>query len=544
MKLRSAAWALSTIVALAACGADDTAIDAGTSNVTAKTGGQVELFRSAKDGQFYFRLKAKNGEIILQSEGYKARASAERAILSVEHSGQHFGAFELLPASSNPEGRSRGQWYFNLLAPNGQVIGTSEIYSSKSSAKRGRSTVMGYAAGDPRIDDWADQCGADLFRGNDDQLYFSLRAANGQRVLASEGYSSEAAAKNGIASVLENGLEQARFELKESSDGGFYFNLRAGNHQVVGTSEIYSSKSAAVAGMSVVQNLARAQAQCLAGFTDDGDSVTNLVCEGGWGHPLLGDISEDMESFISESLEVNFDNFQAVLEPGSLAERQIRWAANHNSGTDFDADMAEVMDTADEATFWIHQLEIGEARYTWVKYYGGENESGVVFAGGTDRAVVRISDEDLQNCDVAPQDVLQHGDECSAEDQCGEGLLCSGLTVGYAECRPASMSGTFSSSSTTLDVAGLTTVPEDVIVTLDIDHPSPEDLTVALHQPGGGYEVLWDRQADPPNKVSAGWGIERDNMVNGTWTLEITDHVSAGTSALNSWSMFVSSRWD
>ena len=87
-------------------------------------------------------------------------------------------------------------------------------------------------------------------------------------------------------------------------------------------------------------------------------------------------------------------------------------------------------------------------------------------------------------------------------------------------------------------------MPEDVIVTLDIDHPRPQDLTVALHQPGGGYEVLWEGEADPDAKVSAGWGIERDNMVNGSWTLEVIDNVSGQTGTLNGWSMFITSRWD
>lgn len=545
MKLRISALCLPLL--FAAC-ADDT-VDSGSANVTAKQGGQFELYESRADGQLYFRLKAKNGEIILASEGYRARAGVERGILSTLRNGVQADAYQLLPASG-------GGWYFNLRAANGQVVGTSEVYSSKQAAKKGRSTVMGYLAGGPRIDDWANQCGANLFRGADDRLYFNLLAANGQVVLSSQGYQSEAGAKKGIASALSNGVDAAAYQLKPSSDGGYYFTVRAGNNEVVGQSEVYSSKSAAETGKQVVMNVARAQADCVAGWNDDGDADTGLVCEGDWGHPLLGDVSYELADFVTSTVEVTLDNFESTIEPNSLTERQIRWAANHNGGIDFGADFEEVMQSVDEDTFYIKQVAIGTAEYTWVKYYAGDTEVGIVFADGTDRAIVRISDGDIQNCDIASDDVLQHGDECGAADECAPGLFCSGLTVGYSECRPNHMAGSFastagssiaddaSSTENSIDVAGLASVPEDVIVTLDIDHPRPQDLTVALHQPGGGYEVLWDGETDPKSKLSAGWGIERDNMVNGTWTLEIIDNVSGEAGTLNGWSLYLSSRWD
>jgi len=324
---------------------------------------------------------------------------------------------------------------------------------------------------------------------------------------------------------------------------------------VVGTSEVYSSKQAVETGVRVVMNLAHAQDKCIADWADDGDAKTPLVCSGDWGHPLLGDITYDLENFVTKTTEVSLYDFEQVLEPNSIEERQIRYAASHNGGVDLAEDFEVVMQYPDEETLWLKELEVGEAHYTWVKFYAGDNESGMLFAEGTDRPVVRVSDGDLQNCDVAPEDVLQHGDECSEADQCGAGLLCSGLTVAYAECRPTDMAGTFASdtsfdivegseTSSSIEVDGLATVPEDVIVTLDIDHPNPADLTVALHQPGGGYEVLWDSEADPKTKISAGWGIERDNEVNGTWTLEIIDNVTGETGELNGWSMFITSRWD
>ena len=73
------------------------------------------------------------------------------------------------------------------------------------------------------------------------EYQFNLKATNGQVILASEGYTTLAACKNGIESVKKNSQEDARFERKEAKDGSPYFNLKASNGQIIGKSEMYSS---------------------------------------------------------------------------------------------------------------------------------------------------------------------------------------------------------------------------------------------------------------------------------------------------------------
>jgi uncharacterized protein YegP (UPF0339 family) len=85
----------------------------------------------------------------------------------------------------------------------------------------------------------------EIFVGADDQFYFQLLAGNGEKVLRSEGYTSLSGAKNGVDSVINNGKLDERYRLLEAVNGEFYFNLVAGNYQVVGTSETYMSKSGA-----------------------------------------------------------------------------------------------------------------------------------------------------------------------------------------------------------------------------------------------------------------------------------------------------------
>lgn len=86
------------------------------------------------------------------------------------------------------------------------------------------------------------------------EFQFNLKAANGQIILTSEGYSSRAACDNGIASVRKNSTDLARFESLESSNGKYYFNLKASNGQVIGTSQMYESAEGRANGIASVQS--------------------------------------------------------------------------------------------------------------------------------------------------------------------------------------------------------------------------------------------------------------------------------------------------
>ena len=85
------------------------------------------------------------------------------------------------------------------------------------------------------------------------EFQFNLKAGNGQVILTSEGYTTLAACKNGIESVKKNSQEDARFERKEAKDGSPFFNLKATNGQVIGKSEMYSSTAACENGIESVK---------------------------------------------------------------------------------------------------------------------------------------------------------------------------------------------------------------------------------------------------------------------------------------------------
>ena len=86
-------------------------------------------------------------------------------------------------------------------------------------------------------------------------IKFDLKAGNGQVILTSEVYTTKAACLNGIESVKKNSQEASRFEKLESKNDKPYFNLKATNGQVIGTSELYESVAARDNGIeSVMKN--------------------------------------------------------------------------------------------------------------------------------------------------------------------------------------------------------------------------------------------------------------------------------------------------
>ena len=85
------------------------------------------------------------------------------------------------------------------------------------------------------------------------EFQFNLKADNGQVILASEGYASKNSCTNGIESVRKNAADDARFERLTAKNGKFYFNLKASNGQVIGSSEMYESESGRDNGIDSVK---------------------------------------------------------------------------------------------------------------------------------------------------------------------------------------------------------------------------------------------------------------------------------------------------
>ncbi|WP_299548223.1 YegP family protein [Seonamhaeicola sp.] len=93
----------------------------------------------------------------------------------------------------------------------------------------------------------------EIYKDKKGEFRFRLKAGNGQTILASEGYAAKSGCNNGIESVKKNAPDDTRYDRLESKSGKPYFNLKAGNSQVIGTSEMYSSSSAMENGIASVK---------------------------------------------------------------------------------------------------------------------------------------------------------------------------------------------------------------------------------------------------------------------------------------------------
>lgn len=109
-----------------------------SSGVAVQGDTHFETFKGL-DGKYYFHLKANNGQIVLQSQGYTTKASATNGIASVKTNGANLARFEVRAAAD-------GQSYFVLKAGNGAVIGRSEMYVSNSNAQAGITAVYNLVA--------------------------------------------------------------------------------------------------------------------------------------------------------------------------------------------------------------------------------------------------------------------------------------------------------------------------------------------------------------------------------------------------------------
>ena len=109
---------------------------------------------------------------------------------------------------------------FNLKASNGEVIATSEVYTSEAGCRKGVASVIKNApvanvedqtvegfvpAKHPKFEIYADKAG---------EFRFRLKASNGEIIAVSEGYKAMASCVNGIESVRKNAAE-GKIEVEE-----------------------------------------------------------------------------------------------------------------------------------------------------------------------------------------------------------------------------------------------------------------------------------------------------------------------------------------
>jgi uncharacterized protein len=94
----------------------------------------------------------------------------------------------------------------------------------------------------------------ELSKASDGQFRFVLKGDHAQTLLVSELYRAKESAQSGIVSVQKNCVSDGHYEKKVATNGKFFFNLKAANNQVIGTSQMYASEQEREAGIAAAKS--------------------------------------------------------------------------------------------------------------------------------------------------------------------------------------------------------------------------------------------------------------------------------------------------
>ncbi|HBG65715.1 MAG TPA: hypothetical protein DDW78_04530 [Treponema sp.] len=107
------------------------------------------------------------------------------------------------------EKAKNGGFKFNLVAANGEIIATSQVYTTKTACKKGIACVQNIAecdVEDQTVEGYEElkKPKFELYQDNRQEYRFRLISRNGKNIVWGEGYTTIAACKNGIKSIKKN----------------------------------------------------------------------------------------------------------------------------------------------------------------------------------------------------------------------------------------------------------------------------------------------------------------------------------------------------
>ena len=217
------------------------------------------------------------------------------------------------------------------------------------------------------------------------QYYFNLVNAEDKVILKSETYTTLKACENGLASVKKNAPEADRYTLEQSENGQFHFNLKAANHQVIGSSLMHESEEAANACIELIKNEAA-----------DAEVVSEVE--------------------VKEVKEVKETKAKTSVLNASVKPEDFDWDAFEGGDYYGGADKKAIDEAYDKTLSKVVENEVVEGEVTAVN-----KREVVVTIGGKSEGVISVS-EFRYNPDLKVGDKVEVYVE-SAEDKKGQLVL-------------------------------------------------------------------------------------------------------------------------
>jgi len=181
----------------------------------------------------------------------------------------------------------------------------------------------------------------------------------------------------------------------------------------------------------------------------------------------------------------------------------------------------------------------------------------VPWVGPSAMLSLRNFDWNAPSDEPAEEDLSGPWEDCEADSDCQSGLVCMGWTLwGTGWCIDEAQSATFTGEggdipdddttgwTGTVEVGDLASVPMDIIVWIDLDHAAPGTLTYTLIDPNGETATL--AAPDPgTNQADILWrNITSDDMIDGSWSLVVTDPVAGDAGSVLGWDLYLTSNYD
>jgi uncharacterized protein YegP (UPF0339 family) len=94
---------------------------------------KFQVFKSTANSQYYYRLRATNGETILNGEGYTSKQGCLNGIAAVKANAPYDSRYDRRDGFLN--------YTFNLQAANGEIVGRSENYTERAARENGIAAV-------------------------------------------------------------------------------------------------------------------------------------------------------------------------------------------------------------------------------------------------------------------------------------------------------------------------------------------------------------------------------------------------------------------
>ncbi len=221
---------------------------------------KYDIFQSGGNEKYYFLVKNPEDKVLFFNANVRGYETAEECETGMNYS------FKFSPDRNNyiSKQAKNEKWYFYIKDDKDAYVGKSFFYDTEEIMEADIAMLLGAAATAANLAGTGDADGKnndeyqpfefyqkhysssknnfDSFKGEDDEFYFTFNDENGNILLISEGYKSEASRDNGIASVTKNASIPERYTYQQHADGQYYFTIKAGNHQEIATSAHFATE--------------------------------------------------------------------------------------------------------------------------------------------------------------------------------------------------------------------------------------------------------------------------------------------------------------